>query len=98
VHDGRVPRVSHRPPALLGFILGAVVALCGLYLLAANVVGDWKVAAERCSSTPPGDGDGDNPLAGSEVRSSSSWLPYWECSRNYKDGTVRQRSIHVGWP
>lgn len=87
-----------RRDAIVGLAIGVVLGLALIYLAGVNYVGGWKVAPDRCSTSNPSASDGDPDLSGSSVHKTSAWLPYWECTREYRDGSRRRSSIHVWWP
>jgi hypothetical protein len=91
-------RVQARREAIVGIATGVVLGIGLIYLVGVNYVGGWKVAPDRCSSSAVSASDGRPELSGSSVHKTSAWLPYWECVREYRDGSTRRSSIHVWWP
>src|SRR5437763_1322992 len=90
--------VPARRVAIPGIAVGVVLGLVLIYFVGVNYAGAWKLAPDRCSASNPSASDAGPELSGSSVRKTSAWLPYWECTRDYRDGSTRRTSIHVWWP
>jgi hypothetical protein len=84
--------------AIAGATAGALLGLVLIYFVVVNYAGGWKVAPQRCSGGQSSGSERRVELSGSSVRRTSAWLPYWECTREYRDGSTRRSSIHVWWP
>src|SRR3954452_22129889 len=80
---------GRRPTAIVAIALGVVLGSALIYFVGVNYVGGWKVAPDRCLTSDAAP-DGGPDLSATRVHKTSAWLPYWECTRVYRDGSMRR--------